>query len=412
MESTTSKRPGYAPLILVAAIGFYAIPVGIIGNTSGIFLQPVMDQFGWSRTTASLYMTIAPWVAAVCTPFAGKILARSNPRWALTISCLVYGLATIATAFATQAWEWHLYGVVYGVTSAFFMYLAAPTLINAWYKHGAGTALGIAGAALSITAAIASPIGQSLISAHGWQYARLVFGIVATVVSTVVTLIFVRPAPGSDAAGATATATTTTTESGATFSQARSSMALYLVILVAGIFCLGASFFQQIPSFASTGSLGAEAGAVAVSIVMVGGVVGKFLLGWMTDHIGAPITGVFASLCGVVGILLAFLSGSNVVLFYVGVAIFGIAFAALTVVSPMFVRQGFGTAHYTEIYSWVSSGIFVFSGIAPLLYARIYDATKSFTAAFILVIVLYAIGAVLSPFIVKLARRSRRAVTA
>lgn len=414
MQSKTSKGSGYAWLILVACIGFYAIPVGMIGNTSGIFLQPVMDEFGWSRTTASLYMTIAPWVAAVCTPFAGKIMAKGNPRWILTATSLIYGLATIATAFATHAWQWHLYGVIYGVTSAFFMYLAAPTLINAWFKKSAGLALGIAGAALSITAAIVSPIGQAMITSHGWQYSRAVLGVVVTIFSVLITAFLVRKDPESIGAlpyGATDepsddVTTPAVTEEGATVTQARSSVALYLIILVAGIFCLGASFFQQIPSFASTGKLGAEAGAVAVSIVMVGGVVGKFLLGWMTDHFGAAITGVFASLCGVAGVLLAFMSGSNVGLFYVGVGIFGIAFAALTVVSPMLARQGFGTAHYSEIYSWVSSGIFVFSGIAPLLYARIYDATQSFTMAFIFVIVIYAIAAVLSPIIVKLARKS------
>lgn len=303
---------------------------------------------------------------------------------------------------------------MYGITSSFFMYLATPTLINAWFRKSAGLALGIAGAVLSITAAIVSPIGQSMITSHGWQYSRTVLAVIVTIFSVLITALLVRKDPesmgmlpyGADSEPEATSTQQSAVEEGATFTQARGSAALYLVILVAGIFCLGASFFQQIPSFAATGKLGAEAGAIAVSIVMVGGVVGKFLLGWMTDHFGASITGVFASLCGVAGVLLAFISGSNVGLFYVGVGIFGIAFAALTVVSPMLARQGFGTAHYPEIYSWVSSGIFVFSGIAPLLYARIYDATQSFTMAFVFVIVIYVIAAALSPIIVKLARKS------
>ena len=417
------RKSNYAWLILVSAIGFYALPVGVIGNTSGIFLQPVMNDFGWSRTTASLYLTIAPWVAAVCTPFAGSILAKVNSRWVLTATSLIYGLATAATAYATQAWEWDLYGVIYGVTSAFFMYLAAPVLINLWFKSNPGTVLGFAGAALSITAAIASPVGQSLITSHGWQYSRMVLGLFVAVVSTVITALFVRrspesigvrplgeetvaPAPTQNGTQNGTENGTAPAEEGATVRQARSSVALYMMILVAGIFCLGASFFQQIPSFAADGSLGAEAGAVAVSIVMVGGLIGKFLLGWMTDHVGSAITGVFASACGVVGILLAFIAGSNVALFYVGVALFGIAFAALTVVSPMFARQGFGSANFSGIYSWVSTGLFVFSGIAPLLYARVYDATHSFTVDFLFVIIIYVVAVAMCPVIVRLARKS------
>jgi hypothetical protein len=71
----------------------------------------------------------------------------------------------------------------------------------------------------------------------------------------------------------------------------------------------------------------------------------------------------------------------------------------------MVAREGFGTANYAEIYSWVSTGIFVFSGLAALTYARIYDMSGSFTPAFVLVIGLYLAVAVFVPVIVRTARR-------
>jgi MFS family permease len=411
----TGLGSNYAWLIVLACIGFYAIPVGVVGNTSGVFLTPVMKETGWDRTTASLYMTIQPWAAAVCTPFAAKIMARYNPRWVLTITAAVYGLATIWTAYATQPWEWHAYGVIYGICCAFFMFLAVPTLINAWFRKSAGLALGIAGAALSLIAAIFSPVAQAMITANGWRSARLVLGIIITVVPTVLAALFVRRDPasmgvqpyGAAAAAAEAKgAEPAVTAEGATLAQARSSVSFYLLILVAGFFVLCAAFFQQIPSFAATGPLGAAAGALAVSIVMVGAVIGKFLLGWMSDKFGTMITGIVAGACGAIGVLMAFLAGSNLAVFYIGMGVFGIGYSALTVVAPMLAREGFGTANYADIYQWVSTGIFIFSGAAALIYARIYDATKSFDAAFILVIVMYALTAVLVPFIVKNARKS------
>lgn len=407
-KSTGGSR--YAWLILLACIGFYAIPVGVVGNTSGIFVTPVMEQFGWSRTTATLYMMLQPWVAALCTPFAGRILARYNPRWVLSIAVFVYGLATVWTSFATQPWQWHVYGVIYGVTCSFFMFLAVPTLINAWFSKDTGLAIGIAGAALSITAAIFSPLGQKMIAAQGWAHTRLVFGLIITVVPTLLTLAFVRKDPASIGAqpwgGAPKTTTAQPAGPGATLAQARKIPAFYLLILVAGLLVFSAAFFQQIPSFAATGKLGATAGAMAVSIVMIGGTLGKFLLGWMTDHLGTKLTGVFAGLCGAAGLLLAVTSGSSVVIFYIGMAVFGVGYAALTVVSPMLARESFGTANYPQIYSWVSTGIFVFSGLAALTYARIVDLTGSFTPAFVLVIVLYLVVAVLVPIIARTARRA------
>ncbi len=410
----TGLGSNYAWLIVVACIGFYAIPVGVVGNTSGVFLTPVMKETGWDRTTASLYMTLQPWVAALCTPFAAKIMAKYNPRWVLTITAALYGLATIWTAYATQPWEWHAYGVIYGITCSFFMFFAVPTLINAWFRKGAGVALGIAGATLSLIAALCSPWAQSMIATSGWRSARLVFGIIITVVPTILTALFVRRDPasmgvlpfGAEAQASSSGAAAAPAQEGATLDQARRSFPFYLLILVAGFFVLCAAFFQQIPSFAATGPLGAAAGALAVSIVMVGSTIGKFLLGWMSDKIGSMVTGVFAALCGAVGVAMAFFSGANVTVFYIGMGIFGIGFAALTVVSPMLAREGFGTANYSDIYQWVSTGIFVFSGAAALIYARIFDLTKKFDAAFILVIVMYVLTAVFIPIIVKNARKS------
>lgn len=407
-------RSNYAWLILLACIGFYAVPVGIVGNTSGIFVTPVMDEFGWSRTEATLYMTIQPWVAALCTPFAGKLMARFNPRWILTITALAYGLGTIWTAYATHPWQWHLYGVIYGVSCAFFMFLAVPTLINAWYRKRAGLAIGIAGASLSIFAAIASPVGQSMIESQGWQHTRLMFGIVITVVSVLLTVLFVRKDPASmnvlpygadDAEAAATSAGSPAQEDGATLAQARRIPAFYLLMLVAGFLVFCAAFFQQIPSFASEGSLGAAAGAVAVSIVMIGGTAGKFLLGWLSDQAGGRVTGIVAGVCGAAGLTMALLAGSSVALFYVGMGVFGIGYSALTVVSPMVARESFGTANYAEIYSWISTSIFVFSGLAALSYARIYDLSGSFTPAFVLVISLYVLIAIFVPIITRTARK-------
>ena len=83
-----------------------------------------MEEFGWSRTDATLYMSIQPWVAAICTPFAGKLISRFNPRWVMTAAAAVFGLASLACAWFTEPWQWNVYGVLYGASAAFWMYIA------------------------------------------------------------------------------------------------------------------------------------------------------------------------------------------------------------------------------------------------------------------------------------------------
>ena len=78
MGIARTKGAVWAWLVVIGCIGFYSIPTGIIGNTSGIFVAPVMDQFGWTQTDTTMYRTIQPLVAAVCAPIAGKLMEKHN----------------------------------------------------------------------------------------------------------------------------------------------------------------------------------------------------------------------------------------------------------------------------------------------------------------------------------------------
>lgn len=404
----------WAWLVLIGCIGFYSIPTGIIANTSGIFVAPVMDQFGWSQTDTTMYRTIQPLVSALCAPLAGKLMEKYNPRWILAGVSLAFGLASLASAYATELWQWNLYGIVFGVTAAFFMYLAAPVLINLWFKKGAGIAVSISAATLSLLAAVASPMGQALINAYDWQTARMILSLATTVLSVILTVAFVRKSPAvmgvlpfgasDDPAIDDAEEAAQMEDEGATMEQARKSPALYTLILVAGIFVMCAAFFQQIPAFCAHGALGAAVGAMAVSIIMVGGIVGKLLLGALNDKIGIQWTGLIATVGGALGIALAWLSGTNVAVFYAGMVIFGFGYAGLTVIAPMLARAAFGSRNYSQIYSWVSTGIFVATAISFVVYGMIYDTTGSYDLCFVIVIVLYAIAAAMIPFTIKKAQ--------
>ena len=388
MGTARTKGAVWAWLVVIGCIGFYSIPTGIIGNTSGIFVAPVMDQFGWTQTDTTMYRTIQPLVAAVCAPIAGKLMEKYNPRWILAAVSAAFGLTSWASAYATELWQWNLYGVVYGVTSAFYMYLAAPVLINAWFKKSAGLAISITAATLSI---------------------------VTTVLSVVLTVAFVRKSPTvmgllpfgageqDDAANQSAAPEP---DEGATVAQAIKSPGLYLLILVACIFVMCAAFFQQIPAFAAHGALGASAGAMAVSIIMVGGVVFKLVLGALNDKIGVKYTGIIAASCGAIGILLAYIAGENVALFYAGMVVFGGGYAGLTVIAPMLARAAFGSLNYSQIYSWVSTGIFIATAISFLVYGMIYDTTGSFDLCFILVIGMYVLAVVLVPITLAVSQKA------
>lgn len=405
----SKKSTLWACLVVVGCIGFYAIPTALIGNTAGLFVAPVMDEFGWTQTDTTMYRTIQPLVSAITCPIAGKLMARYNPRWILTGITVFFGLASLWSSYATTLVEWNIYGVIYGVTAGFFMYLAAPVLINTWFVKGNGTAVAVTAASLSILGAIASPVVQGLIDAFGWQTARVMLSLAVTVAGTLLCAAFVRKSPydmGLLPFGAGEAAEAAEAENkGAEVADAIKNPGLYMLIFIAGIFVMCAAFFQQIPAFCTRGELGASVGAMAVSIMMVGGVVGKLILGALNDVIGVRYTGMIAAGGGAIGIALAFIAGANAEVFYAGMVVFGFGYAGLTVVVPMLARASFGNKNYSQIYSWVSTGIYIFTAISFVVYGQIYDITGSYDLCFVLVIALYVLAVVLVPITVRISQR-------
>ena len=408
MGTENVKGSNYAWAVAIACIAFYAVPLGFAANHAGLFITPVMNEFGWSRTDATLFMSIQPWVAALCTPLAGKLISKYNPRWIMTASVLVFGLANLACAWFTAPWQWNIYGVLYGASSAFWMYIATPTMVNRWFAKSNGTVIGVIGVMVSLFGAIMSPIINGWIASMGWQTARIICSVIVIVVGGGLTAALLRESPEkmgvlpwgygtveekkSEAASQIAVGA----DEGATAAQARKNPALWLLIIMAGFFVISASFVQQLASYASTGELGAAVGAMAVSVAMVASIIGKFGLGWLCDHIGARATGVIAGVLG----------GANVMGFYVGVALFGVGYSALNIVPPMTCRQAFGNKDYANIFSMVATGLNVFSGFSALIYAQIFDITGSFAGAFWMIIVFYVLVIVLSLVIVPMGRRS------
>lgn len=418
---TQTKGSNYAWAIAIACVAFYAVPLGFAANHSGLFLTPVIDEFGWSQTDASLYMSIQPWVQAIVTIFAGKIIAKYNPRWIMTTAMLVFSLSWIACAFFDAPWQWNIFGVLYGASAAFWMYIGTPTMVNRWFAKSNGTVIGAIGVFVSLFGAIMSPIVQSWISGMGWHTARIITGVIVLVIGAGVTFALLRESPekmgvkpwGYDAAeadrakNAEANITEVKETQGLTRAEALKQPALWLLVLMAGMFVISASFVQQLSRYASTvDALGPAVGAMAVSIAMITSMIGKFGLGWISDHFGAKMSGIVAGVLGGAGAAVALISGDSAMVFYVGVALFGIGYSALNIVPPLTCQQAFGDKDYSSVFAVVATGLNVFSGFSALIYAQIFDITGSYAGAFWMNIIFYVLIIILALVIVPMGRRA------
>ena len=421
MGTEAQKGSNYAWAIAVACVFFYSLPLGLAVNHAGLFTTPVMNEFGWSQTETTLYMSIQPWVAALMTPIAGRLISKHNPRWILAAAVIVLGIVHLGCAWFNAPWQWAVYGAIYGCSAAFWMYIATPTMVNRWFVKHNGTVIGVIGVMTSLVGAIMSPIYGGIIAdpEQGWRTARIIQGVLLIVVCGGVTIALTRESPEKmgvlpwgtgmeDAPGKVVEKKPWDVEphEGATRAQAMKSPALWLLGIMAGLFVISASFIQQIARYASTVEELAAIGAFAVSVAMYSSIVGKFGLGWISDHFGARVSGVVAGITGLLGPVIMLMAGGQQMMFLVGVAFFGFGYSALNVVPPMTCRQAFGNVDYANVFSIVATMLNVFSGFSALIYAGVYDMTGSYNGSFYMMIVMYILVILLSLIIVPMGRRS------
>ena len=417
MEANEKKKGlHYGFVILACCICFYSIVVGVTCNTNGVFFTPVMEDLGVTRTQASFYLTIFFIAACITQPFAGSVMSKYPMRWVLGIAELLYCLGYIWTSQAKSLLVFNIFGVIYGITAGFYMYLATPILLNNWFKKSLGKVNGASQVFINIANIVAAPLIQSTISSYGWRTARLWAGIICLVISVPMTMIFVRNKPeekGLEPFGAGEVEADSAQDKkveifGANLKSALKNPAFYMMCLVAGLLTTSASVMQQISGFGSASALGAMNAAWGLSILSGSAIFVKLLYGVLTDAIGSKTCLMIGTAGGAGGLLLILYGGNSgsMVLFSAGCILFALGYSALSVICPLLAREAFGTRDFARIYSYVTMTLFFCNAVANSLFANIYDKTGSYSGVFVLAAVLYAVIFIMCPLIVKIGRKS------
>jgi MFS family permease len=135
--------------------------------------------------------------------------------------------------------------------------------------------------------------------------------------------------------------------------------------------------------------------AWALGLVAMVGVPGQIALGALSDRIGREI--VWLITCAGFAIcyaaLLGLQSGPSEVLLYVMVLSQGLLGYALTSVMGAIVVEIFEGPHFGSIFGLVMVALLAGGAVGPWLTGFIHDRTGSYEIAFILAIVLCAVGA-------------------
>ena len=162
---------GYT-ILLISAISM--ILIYGIRHSFNVFFQPVLEEFGWSRSSTALILSLNLLVYGILAPISGNFADRWKPKIVMSTGVLILGIGTAGCALATQLWHFYL---LYGLVVPVGMSLGGtPILVPAvsnWFERKRAMTIGIslAGGGLSFSMAM---YAEALISAFGWRYAYII----------------------------------------------------------------------------------------------------------------------------------------------------------------------------------------------------------------------------------------------
>ena len=100
----TRVRPHYA--WIVAGVAFFVLLVSAgIRAVPGVFVVPLETEFGWSRATISLAISVNLVLYGLMGPFAAALMERLGVRRTMLLALTALALGVGATTLMTRPWK-------------------------------------------------------------------------------------------------------------------------------------------------------------------------------------------------------------------------------------------------------------------------------------------------------------------
>lgn len=180
---------------IVATVTFIAfIAVGTSTNF-GIFVIPMSQEFGWSRTAITGVGGAGFLVSGLAQPFLGHLFDRVG-RKVIVISLIVVGLSTIALSFTYHfLFLAFMFGFVLATARSGASISNTGALLARWFRRRRATVLGLNAAGSSLGGMVLVPFGMYLLQATNWRVTWAVMGLLVLALEVPMAFFFLRNDP-------------------------------------------------------------------------------------------------------------------------------------------------------------------------------------------------------------------------
>jgi MFS family permease len=387
--------------VVAAAFMAAAINIGSSQYAFGLYIEPLEDAFGWSRTQISAALSFSA-IGSLTAPVVGRVMDRYGAKPVMVTSVSLIAASYFLRPLMTELWHWYALSVLQYLAFSGAAMLPGGRLVGMWFRRTRGRVMGITMMGNNFGGLFLPPAAGFIIAGSSWQTAYLATGAIALVIMLYSLVVVSEKAPVDDADRAQTPmpsqpsgASRRPELTGVSLREAMRSRAFYIftIAFLSGSLPFAMLLPQMIPHLTNEG-FSVTAASLALSVMAAAGMTGKLLFGLLAERITAQRTMMVSfSGLGVVSLVMG-TTGSTWIL-WPCVPLFGLCMGAFGALSVLVIQDNFGLKSYGSISGVMNVATAASFAIGPIVTGITFDITDSYRIAFATVAAAEALGVVL-----------------
>jgi MFS family permease len=368
----------YGWTIVGAGIVMTCIGIGSMLSL-GVFLQPMSEAMGWSRTGISLAALLNFLCMGVGAFLWGTLSDRYGTRVVVLCGGILLGGGLVAASQAATLGQFQaVFGVVVGVAAGSF-YAPMTATTTQWFTRHRSLAVALVSAGLGLGSMTVAPLAGWLIASYGWRVAMLVLGDLAWLLLVPAALL-VRNPPG---ALEPAPAARGLARRELTVGQALRTPQFAAISLTHFACCAAHSgpIFHMVTNAIDHG-VSALAATTVLSAAGLASLTGRVVCGLLADRLGAKRVLIVALAVQATAVAL-YLVARDLTGLYLVALMFGLAYGGVMPLYAIVVRDYFGARIMGGVFGAVGAVSTLGMALGPWAGGWLYDSFGSYFWLFV-----------------------------
>jgi sugar phosphate permease len=400
--AAAAVRRGQALAVLTAFLALFSI-VGFALYGLPFFYDFFVRDLGWTRQQVTSGNALSKLIVGPLFGFfAGVVVDRFGPRRLMLGGILVAGLALVGLGATATLLAFYLFYFMNALGYVCGGPLPNQVLLSRWFDAGRGKAMGIAYLGIGVGGMLVPQVAHALERSLGWRSALQALGLMMIVIAFPAAFALresaaagasrwtagpPRPAGPARAPGAGA-------EEPASILAVLRRPAFLLLALgsMASIGAVGGTMQNLKLYLAGDRGLSQGEAANILSIVLMGSLAGRLLMGWLADRWPRKYVMVliYAIVAASIPLLVVAPGPQSLRL---AAFVFGIGLGGDYMIIPLMAADLFGLRLMGRVMGIVLTADGVAEAAVPMAVATLRDRSGSYGPGFALLVALAALGA-------------------